>query len=174
MNENAPLTLKPVYGAPKYSEFCLITSFVLNKNITILYNHQNIATGMKMKNIKHIIRINPVSLSPVINESNPKIPPINSARAYTKNAICFLSGISFANTPAAIPFGPNPGTPRPKIFTTSLLNITCVASYNHHVPNVKMFTISLAINVKGERKYKWSRPKNPPSTDNPNKTSYDR
>jgi hypothetical protein len=71
-----------------------------------------------------------------------------------------------------MPFGPNPGTPRPKIFTTSLLNIACVASYSHHVPNVKMFIINLAINVNGERKYKWSSPKNPPITDKHKKTLY--
>jgi hypothetical protein len=68
--------------------------------------------------------------------------------------MCFLSGISFANTPDAIPFGPKPGIFRPKIFTTSLLNIACVASYSHHEPNVKIFIINLARNVNGDRKYK--------------------
>ena len=45
INGSILLAVMPVYGAPKYSEFCLITVSVLNKNITTLYNHQNIATG---------------------------------------------------------------------------------------------------------------------------------
>ena len=132
------------------------------------------ATGARINDIKQINRINPVCLSPTINESNPKIPPMNNAKAYIKNDICFLSGTSLANTPAAIPFGPKPGTPNPYTFRISLLNIACDASYNHHAPKVKKFVISLATNVKGERKYKWSNAKKPPRTDRPRNTSYDR
>ena len=72
-----------------------------------------------------------------------------------KNAQCFVPDtVSSANTPAAIPIGPNPGTPNPYIFTTGSLNNACNISYIHHTPKQRIFTINFAKNVHNERKYK--------------------
>ena len=126
--------------------------------------------GAPITLIRHSTRINPERLSPTTKESRPNIPPPMRHTEYSKKFKCSLLGLSFANTPAPIPFGPNAGTDRPYNFTTSLFHTACNTSYQYHTPKQSIFMIHFAKNVIGERKYKWSNAKYPPKMVSPRNT----